>query len=145
LFDFADCLVSACLRRRQQGLAASAATDWLPWCRRRCPAEAPVPLATVVVIAGHPDSKSCGSRAAAWWTMMLWISLGWPDGAGQRHHLISAKLNAGRRCFTAMARHRWRTAFRKRHQVVDGAQMSLPDAVWRKVNFSWAGIFAVMA
>jgi len=25
-----------------------------------------------------------------------------------------------------------------------GAQMSLPDAVWRKVNFSWVAFFAVM-
>jgi intracellular septation protein len=36
-------------------------------------------------------------------------------------------------------------AFRKNGiQSLMGAQMTLPDAVWRRVNYSWMGFFAVM-
>ena len=133
--------------------AASTATDWLGFMVSGGvvgPAEAPVLLATVVVIVATLAQilwiKARGRKVDT----MLWISLAlvtllvsptiyfhseifikWKPTV--LYWVIGASLLIGQLVF-------------KKNGIKSlmGAQMSLPDAIWRKVNFSWVVFFALM-
>jgi intracellular septation protein len=133
--------------------SAQTATDWLGFMVSGGvvgPAEAPVLLATVVVILA--------TLAQILWLVargrkidtMLWVSLGLVTllgGATIYFHsesfikwkptvlywVMGGTLLVGQLVFG-----------KNGIQSLMGAQMSLPDAVWRKVNYSWIGFFAVM-
>ena len=133
--------------------SAQTATDWLGFMVSGGvvgPAEAPVLLATVVVILA--------TLAQILWLVargrkidtMLWVSLGLVTllgGATIYFHsesfikwkptvlywVMGGALLVGQLVFG-----------KNGIQKLMGAQMSLPDAVWRKVNYSWMVFFAVM-
>ena len=133
--------------------AASTATDWLGFMVSGGvvgPAEAPVLLATVVVIVATLAQilwiKARGRKVDT----MLWISLALVTLLGSAtiyfhsesfikwkptvlYWVMGASLLIGQLVF-------------KKNGIKSlmGAQMSLPDAIWRKVNFSWVVFFALM-
>ena len=133
--------------------AAGMATDWLGFMVSGGmvgPAEAPVLLATVVVIIATLAQivwlKLRGRKV----DLMLWISLGLVTALGSAtiyfhsenfikwkptvlYWVMGASLLVGQLAFG-----------KNGVKSLMGAQMSLPDPVWRKVNFSWVGFFAVM-
>ena len=133
--------------------AAGAATEWLGFMVSGGvvgPAEAPVLLATVVVIIATLAQivwlKLRGQKV----DLMLWVSLG----------LVTA-LGSATIYFHSEAFIKWKptvlywvmggalligpVVFGKNGvKSLMGAQMSLPETVWRRVNFSWVGFFAVM-
>ncbi len=133
--------------------AASVATDWLGFMVSGGvvgPAEAPVLLATVVVIVATLAQilwiKARGRKVDT----MLWVSLA----------LVTA-LGSATIYFHSESFIKWKPTvlywvmggsllvgqlvFRKNGiQSLMGAQMNLPDAVWRNVNFSWIGFFTAM-
>lgn len=133
--------------------AAGTATDWLGFMVSGGmvgPAEAPVLLATVVVIIATLAQivwlKLRGRKV----DLMLWISLGLVTALGSAtiyfhsenfikwkptvlYWVMGASLLVGQLAFG-----------KNGVKSLMGAQMSLPDPVWRKVNFSWVGFFAVM-
>jgi intracellular septation protein len=114
------------------------------------PAEAPVLLATVVVIVATLAQILWLKASRRKVDTMLWISLGLVTALGSAtiyfhsesfikwkptvlYWVMGASLLVGE------------LVFRKNGiKSLMGAQMSLPDAVWRKVNFSWVAFFAVM-
>ena len=136
-----------------QDWAASAATDWLGFMVSGgtvAPAEAPVLLATVVVILATLAQILWLKTRAKKVDTMLWLSLGLVSllgGATIYFHsesfikykptvlywVMGAALLIGQLVF-------------KKNGIKSlmGEQMSLPEAVWRRVNISWAGFFAVM-
>ncbi|MEO5659686.1 MAG: septation protein A, partial [Polaromonas sp.] len=114
------------------------------------PAEAPVLLATVVVIVATLLQilwlKARGSKVDA----MLWVSLG-----------LVTTLGSATIYFHSESFIKWKPtvlywvmggslllgqlAFKKNGiKSLMGAQMTLPDSVWRNVNFSWVAFFAAM-
>ncbi|MDI1342444.1 septation protein A [Polaromonas sp.] len=133
--------------------SAQTATDWLGFMVSGGvvgPAEAPVLLATVVVILA--------TLAQILWLVargrkidtMLWVSLGLVTllgGATIYFHsesfikwkptvlywVMGGALLVGQLVFG-----------KNGIQQLMGAQMTLPDAIWRKVNYSWIAFFAVM-
>lgn len=133
--------------------SAQTATDWLGFMVSGGvvgPAEAPVLLATVVVILA--------TLAQILWLVargrkidtMLWVSLGLVTllgGATIYFHsesfikwkptvlywVMGGALLVGQLVFG-----------KNGIQSLMGAQMTLPDAIWRKVNYSWVAFFAVM-
>jgi len=133
--------------------AASLATDWLGFMVSGGvvgAAEAPVLLATVVVIVATLAQilwlKASGRKVDA----MLWISLALVTvlgGATIYFHsesfikwkptvlywVMGAALLLGQLIF-------------KKNGIksIMGAQMRLPDATWRRVNYSWVAFFAAM-
>ncbi len=133
--------------------AAAVATDWLGFMVAGGavgPAEAPVLLATVVVIVATLGQilwlKIAGKKVDT----MLWVSLGlvtFLGGATIYFHsesfikwkptvlywVMGGALLIGQLVF-------------KRNGIKSmmGAQMSLPDAIWQRVNLSWVGFFAFM-
>jgi intracellular septation protein len=133
--------------------AAATATDWLGFMVSGGvvgPAEAPVLLATVVVIVATLLQilwlKARGRKVDT----MLWVSLGLVTALGSAtiyfhsesfikwkptvlYWVMGASLLVGQLVF-------------KKNGIKSlmGAQMSLPDAVWRKVNFSWVAFFVAM-
>ena len=133
--------------------AASTATDWLGFMVSGGVvgvAEAPVLLATVVVIVATLAQivwlKLRGRKVDT----MLWVSLGLVTVLGSAtiyfhsetfikwkptmlYWLMGSALLVGQLVF--------RTNFVQR---LMGAQMELPDAVWRTLNWAWAGFFAFM-
>ena len=133
--------------------ADSTATDWLGFMVSGGvvgPAEAPVLLATVVVIVATLAQiiwlKLRGRKV----DLMLWVSLGLVTALGSAtiyfhsenfikwkptvlYWVMGASLLVGQLIFG-----------KNGIKSLMGAQMSLPDPVWRKVNFSWVGFFAVM-
>ncbi|MDO9404482.1 MAG: septation protein A [Polaromonas sp.] len=133
--------------------AASTATDWLGFMVSGGvvgPAEAPVLLATVVVILATLAQivwlKVRGRKVDA----MLWVSLA-----------LVTVLGSATIYFHSEAFIKWKPTvlywvmggglligqlvFKKNGiQKLMGAQMTLPDAVWRTVNYSWVGFFVVM-
>jgi len=136
-----------------QDWAATTATDWLGFMVSGGvvgPAEAPVLLATVVVIIATLLQilwlKARGRKVDT----MLWISL-----------VLVTALGSATIYFHSESFIKWKPTvlywvmgasllvgqlvFRKNGiRSLMGAQMSLPDAVWRKVNFSWVAFFAAM-
>ncbi|MBH1957655.1 MAG: septation protein A [Burkholderiales bacterium] len=156
LFDFLPIALFFGMFKYAEGhkdWAAGAATDWLGFMVSGSivgPAEAPVLLATVVVIVATLAQilwiKARGRKVDS----MLWVSLA----------LVTA-LGSATIYFHSESFIKWKPTvlywvmgasllvgdlvFRKNGiKSLMGAQMSLPDAVWRKVNFSWVAFFAVM-
>ena len=137
----------------QKDWAASTATEWLGFMVSGGvvgPLEAPVLLATVVVIVATLLQivwlKVRGKKVDT----MLWVSLG----------LVTA-LGGATIYFHSESFIKWKPTVLywvmgsallfgqlvlKKNGIKSlmGAQMSLPDPVWRLVNFSWIGFFAVM-
>ncbi|MES2189099.1 MAG: septation protein A [Pseudomonadota bacterium] len=133
--------------------AAATATDWLGFMVSGGivgPAEAPVLLATVVVIVATLAQivwlKARGKKVDT----MLWISLA-----------LVTVLGGATIYFHSESFIKWKptvlywvmgaglligqVVFKKNgiKSLMD-TQMNLPDAIWRKVNFSWVGFFAAM-
>lgn len=133
--------------------AAATATDWLGFMvsgGQVGVAEAPVLLATVVVIVATLAQilwiKARGNKVDT----MLWVSLGLVTvlgGATIYFHsesfikwkptvlywIMGAALLVGQ------------LGFKKNGiKSLMGSQMALPDSAWRVVNFSWVGFFALM-
>lgn len=137
----------------QKEWAAGVATDWLGFMVSGGvvgPAEAPVLLATVVVILATLAQivwlKVRGKKIDT----MLWVSL-----------TLVTVLGGATIYFHSENFIKWKPTvlywvmgtallvgqlvFKKNGiKSVMGAQMRLPDSVWRTVNFSWVGFFAVM-
>ena len=156
LFDFLPIALFFGMFKYAEGnkdWAASTATDWLGFMVSGGvvgPAEAPVLLATVVVIVATLAQilwlKARGRKVDT----MLWISLGLVTALGSAtiyfhsesfikwkptvlYWVMGVSLLVGQLVFN-----------KNGIKSLMGAQMSLPDAVWRKVNFSWVAFFAAM-
>ncbi len=156
LFDFLPIALFFGMFKYAEGnkdWAASTATDWLGFMVSGGvvgPAEAPVLLATVVVIVATLAQilwlKVRGRKVDT----MLWISLGLVTALGSAtiyfhsesfikwkptvlYWVMGVSLLVGQLVFN-----------KNGIKSLMGAQMSLPDAVWRKVNFSWVAFFAAM-
>lgn len=156
LFDFLPIVLFFGMFKYAEGhkdWAASTATDWLGFMVSGGvvgPSEAPVLLATVVVIVATLAQilwlKARGKKVDT----MLWVSLALVTvlgGATIYFHsenfikwkptvlywVMGSALLVGQLVF-------------KKNGIKSlmGAQMALPDAIWRVVNFSWVGFFAVM-
>ena len=133
--------------------AAGTATDWLGFMVAGGmvgPAEAPVLLATVVVIVATMAQILWLKIAGKKIDTMLWVSLG-----------LVTLLGGATIYFHSENFIKWKPTvlywvmggalligqlvFKKNGiQKLMGAQMSLPDAVWQRVNLSWVGFFALM-
>ncbi|MDB5890714.1 MAG: septation protein [Polaromonas sp.] len=133
--------------------AASTATEWLGFMVSGGVvgvAEAPVLLATVVVIIATLGQilwlKIRGKKIDT----MLWVSLG-----------LVTVLGSATIYFHSEAFIKWKPTVlywvmgsallfgqlvmgKNGIKALMGAQMSLPDPIWRKVNFSWVAFFALM-
>ena len=156
LFDFLPIALFFGMFKYAEGnkdWAATTATDWLGFMVSGGvvgPAEAPVLLATVVVIVATLAQilwlKTRGQKVDA----MLWISLG-----------LVTVLGSATIYFHSESFIKWKPTVLywvmggallfgqlvlKKNGIKSlmGAQMSLPDSVWRVVNLSWVGFFAVM-
>ncbi len=156
LFDFLPIALFFGMFKYAEGhkdWAASTATDWLGFMVSGGvvgPAEAPVLLATVVVILATLAQivwiKARGRKVDT----MLWISLALVTALGSAtiyfhsesfikwkptvlYWVMGASLLVGQLVFN-----------KNGIKSLMGAQMSLPDAVWRRVNFSWVAFFAAM-
>ncbi|NQW80189.1 MAG: septation protein A [Polaromonas sp.] len=156
LFDFLPIALFFGMFKYAEGnrdWAAGTATDWLGFMVAGGmvgPAEAPVLLATVVVIVATMLQilwlKIAGKKVDT----MLWVSLG-----------LVTLLGGATIYFHSESFIKWKPTvlywvmggalligqlvFKKNGiQKLMGAQMSLPDAIWQRVNLSWVGFFAVM-
>ena len=156
LFDFLPIVLFFGMFKYADGhkeWAASTATEWLGFMVAGGvvgSAEAPVLLATVVVIVATLAQilwiKAKGRKVDT----MLWVSLALVTVLGSAtiyfhsenfikwkptvlYWVMGGALIAGQLFF--------RTNLIKR---LMGAQMELPDTVWRNLNWAWAGFFAVM-
>ena len=156
LFDFLPIALFFGMFKYAEGnkeWAAGVATDWLGFMVSGGvvgPTEAPVLLATVVVIAATLAQivwlKARGKKVDT----MLWVSLALVTllgGATIYFHsenfikwkptvlywVMGIALLVGQLVFN-----------KNGIKSLMGAQMKLPDTVWRTVNFSWVGFFAVM-
>jgi len=156
LFDFLPIALFFGMFKYAEGhkdWAASTATEWLGFMVSGGsvgPAEAPVLLATVVVIVATLAQivwiKARGRKVDT----MLWINMGLVTALGSAtiyfhsenfikwkptvlYWVMGGSLLLGQLLFN-----------KNGIKSVMGAQMTLPDPVWRTVNFSWAGFFAVM-
>ena len=133
--------------------AAGIATDWLGFMVSGGvvgPAEAPVLLATVVVIVATLAQilwlKASGRKVDT----MLWVSLG-----------LVTVLGSATIYFHSESFIKWKPTvlywvmggslligqlvFKKNGiKSLMGAQMALPDSTWRLVNYSWVAFFALM-
>jgi intracellular septation protein len=156
LFDFLPIVLFFGMFKYAEGhkdWAATTATDWLGFMVSGGvvgPSEAPVLLATVVVIIATLAQilwlKVRGKKVDT----MLWVSLALVTvlgGATIYFHsenfikwkptvlywVMGSALLVGQLVF-------------KKNGIKSlmGAQMALPDAIWRVVNLSWVGFFAVM-
>ena len=156
LFDFLPIALFFGMFKYAEGnkdWAASTATDWLGFMVSGGivgPAEAPVLLATVVVIVATLAQilwlKARGRKVDT----MLWVSLGLVTALGSAtiyfhsesfikwkptvlYWVMGASLLVGQLIF-------------KKNGIKSlmGAQMALPDSIWRIVNLSWVAFFAVM-
>ena len=131
--------------------AAATATDWLGFMVSGGvvgPAEAPVLLATVVVIIATLAQIIWLKATRKKVDTMLWVSLALVTvlgGATIYFHsesfikwkptvlywVMGSALLIGQLVF-------------KKNGIKSLTQMNLPDAIWRNVNFSWVGFFALM-
>ena len=156
LFDFLPIVLFFGMFKYAEGnrdWAAATATEWLGFMVAGGivgPAEAPVLLATVVVIVSTFAQilwlKVSGKKV----DKMLWVSLGLVTALGGAtiyfhnesfikwkptvlYWVMGSALLLGQLVF-------------KKNGIksVMGTQMKLPDSVWRVVNFSWVGFFALM-
>ncbi len=156
LFDFLPIALFFGMFKYAEGnkdWAASTATDWLGFMVSGGvvgPAEAPVLLATVVVIVATLLQilwlKARGRKVDT----MLWISLALVTALGSAtiyfhsesfikwkptvlYWVMGASLLLGQLVF-------------KKNGIKSlmGAQMALPDSIWRIVNLSWVGFFTLM-
>jgi intracellular septation protein len=156
LFDFLPIALFFGMFKYAEGnkdWAASTATEWLGFMVSGGvvgPAEAPVLLATVVVIAATLLQilwlKARGRKVDT----MLWVSLGLVTALGgatiyfHSENFIKWKptvlywVMGGALLFGQLVL--------KKNGIKSlmGAQMALPDAVWRSVNFSWIAFFTLM-
>jgi intracellular septation protein len=156
LFDFLPIALFFGMFKYAEGhkdWAASTATEWLGFMVSGGvvgPAEAPVLLATVVVIAATLLQilwlKARGRKVDT----MLWVSLGLVTALGgatiyfHSENFIKWKptvlywVMGGALLFGQLVL--------KKNGIKSlmGAQMVLPDAVWRSVNFSWIAFFTLM-
>jgi intracellular septation protein len=156
LFDFLPIALFFGMFKYAEGhkdWAASVATEWLGFMVSGGVVgltEAPVMLATVVVIVATLAQilwlKARGRKVDT----MLWISLGLVTVLGSAtiyfhsenfikwkptvlYWVMGGSLLLGQLLFN-----------KNGIKSVMGAQMTLPEPVWRTVNFSWAGFFTVM-
>lgn len=156
LFDFLPIALFFGMFKYAEGnkdWAAATATEWLGFMVSGGVvgvAEAPVLLATVVVIVATLAQilwlKMSGKKVDA----MLWISLG-----------LVTVLGGATIYFHSESFIKWKPTVLywvmgsalllgqlvwKKNGIKSlmGAQMNLPDPIWRVVNFSWVGFFAVM-
>jgi len=156
LFDFLPIALFFGMFKYAEGnreWAAALATDWLGFMVAGGmvgPAEAPVLLASVVVIVATMLQilwlKIAGKKVDT----MLWVSLG-----------LVTLLGGATIYFHSESFIKWKPTvlywvmggalmigqlvFKKNGiQKLMGAQMSLPDAIWQRVNLSWVAFFAVM-
>ena len=133
--------------------AAATATDWLGFMVSGGVvglAEAPVLLATVVVIVATLAQIVWFRLRGRKVDLMLWVSLALVTALGSAtiyfhsenfikwkptvlYWVMGGSLLVGQLVFG-----------KNGVKSLMGAQMSLPDPVWRRVNFSWVGFFAVM-
>ena len=156
LFDFLPIALFFGMFKYAEGnrdWAAGTATDWLGFMVAGGmvgPAEAPVLLATVVVIVATMLQILWLKIADKKVDTMLWVSLG-----------LVTLLGGATIYFHSENFIKWKPTvlywvmggalligqlvFKKNGiQKLMGAQMSLPDAVWQRVNLSWVGFFALM-
>ena len=156
LFDFLPIALFFGMFKYAEGhkdWAASTATDWLGFMVSGGtvgPAEAPVLLATVVVILATMVQILLFKIRGKKIDTMLWVSLALVTvlgGATIYFHsesfikwkptvlywVMGAGLLFGQLLFN-----------KNGIKSLMGAQMDLPDSVWRVVNFSWVGFFALM-
>ena len=156
LFDFLPIALFFGMFKYAEGhkdWAASTATEWLGFMVSGGsvgPAEAPVLLATVVVIVATLAQivwiKARGRKVDT----MLWINMGLVTALGgatiyfHSESFIKWKLTVlywGTGASLLLGE----VLFKKNGiKSLMGAQMTLPEPVWRNVNFSWAGFFTVM-
>ena len=156
LFDFLPIALFFGMFKYAEGnkdWAASFATDWLGFMVSGGvvgPAEAPVLLATVVVIVATLAQivwlKAKGRKVDT----MLWVSLA-----------LVTVLGSATIYFHSESFIKWKPTVlywvmggallfgqlvlkKNGIKALMGAQMSLPEPVWRSVNFSWVAFFAVM-
>jgi len=156
LFDFLPIALFFGMFKYAEGnkdWAASTATDWLGFMVAGGvvgPTEAPVLLATVIVMVATLLQivwlKARGRKVDT----MLWVSLGLVTALGGAtiyfhsesfikwkptvlYWVMGASLLVGQLIF-------------KKNGIKSlmGAQMALPDSIWRTVNFSWVGFFTFM-
>jgi len=156
LFDFLPIALFFGMFKYAEGhkdWAATTATEWLGFMVSGGvvgPSEAPVLLATVVVIIATLAQilwlKARGKKVDA----MLWVSLALVTGLGGAtiyfhsenfikwkptvlYWVMGSALLIGQLVF-------------KKNGIKSlmSAQMALPDAIWRALNLSWVGFFAIM-
>ena len=133
--------------------AAGIATDWLGFMVSGGvvgPAEAPVLLATVVVIVATLAQILWLKANRRKVDTMLWVSLALVTVLGSAtiyfhsesfikwkptvlYWVMGGSLLLGQLIFN-----------KNGIKSLMGAQMTLPDATWRRVNYSWVAFFAVM-
>jgi intracellular septation protein len=156
LFDFLPIALFFGMFKYAEGnreWAAATATDWLGFMVAGGvvgPGEAPVLLATVVVILATVAQIAWLKIKGRKIDTMLWVSLGLVTvlgGATIYFHsesfikwkptvlywVMGAGLLIGQVVFN-----------KNGIKSLMGAQMTLPDATWRTVNFSWVAFFTVM-
>ena len=156
LFDFLPIALFFGMFKYAEGhkdWAAAAATEWLGFMVSGGvvgQAEAPMLLATVVVIVATLAQVIWLKAHGRHVDTMLWVSLGLVTALGSAtvyfhsesfikwkptvlYWVMGASLLLGQLIF-------------KKNGIksVMGAQMSLPEPVWRNVNFSWIGFFTLM-
>jgi intracellular septation protein len=156
LFDFLPIALFFGMFKYAEGnrdWAAGTATEWLGFMVAGGvvgPAEAPVLLATVVVIVATMLQILWLKIAGKKIDTMLWVSLG-----------LVTLLGGATIYFHSESFIKWKPTvlywvmggglligqliFKKNGvKTLMGAQMSLPDAIWLRVNLSWVGFFALM-
>jgi len=156
LFDFLPIALFFGMFKYAEGnrdWAAGTATDWLGFMVAGGvvgPAEAPVLLATVVVIVATMVQILWLKIAGKKIDTMLWVSLG-----------LVTLLGGATIYFHSESFIKWKPTvlywvmgsglligqllFKKNGvKTLMGAQMSLPEAIWLRVNLSWVGFFALM-
>ena len=156
LFDFLPIMLFFGMFKYAEGhkeWAAATATEWLGFMVAGGvvgQAEAPVLLATVVVILATFSQIAWLRLKGQKVDTMLWVSLG-----------LVTVLGGATIYFHSESFIKWKPTvlywvmgaalligqlvFRKNGiKSLMGAQMTLPEATWRVVNFSWVGFFTVM-
>jgi intracellular septation protein len=156
LFDFLPIALFFGMFKYAEGhkdWAASTATEWLGFMVSGGVvglAEAPVLLATVVVIVATLAQilwlKARGKKV----DLMLWVSLGLVTALGSAtiyfHSESFIKWKPTVLYWVMGSALLFGQLVLKKNGIKSlmGAQMDLPDAIWRLVNFSWVAFFTVM-